>query len=46
MKYDKAYEDMLQYLSVSGHFNLATGDFNEWHQFTDLGALDNIKIDF
>ena len=32
MKNDPAYEDLLQYLSVTGMFNLNTGDFTfEWN---------------
>lgn len=31
MKYDTAYEDLLQYFSISGIFNLTHGDFHEWN---------------
>jgi len=32
MKFDAAYEDLLQYLSVSGMFNLSFGGFaTEWN---------------
>lgn len=30
LKYDATYEDLLQYLSISGIFNLTQGDFPEW----------------
>ena len=30
VKYDECYNDMLQYLSYTGIFNLANGTFKEW----------------
>lgn len=36
MMYDRAYEDMLQYLSVSGMFNLSFGEFQEWNDINKL----------
>jgi len=36
MKYDTAYEDLLQYLSISGIFNLTQGDFAEWADIKSL----------
>lgn len=36
MKYDSAYEDMLQYLAISGIFNITQGDFKEWFDIKGL----------
>lgn len=36
MKYDPAYEDLLQYLSISGIFNITQGDFPEWFDLKKL----------
>jgi hypothetical protein len=36
LKYDATYEDLLQYLSVSGIFNLTQGLFPEWADINRL----------
>ena len=36
MKYDSAYEVMLQYLGISGIFNITQGDFKEWFDIKTL----------
>lgn len=36
MKYDSAYEDMLQYLAITGIFNITSGDFKEWYDIKGL----------
>ena len=47
MKYDPAYEDLLQYLSVSGMFNLASDVFNsEWSHINDISALEGLNFNF
>ncbi|CDW87464.1 mitogen-activated protein kinase organizer [Stylonychia lemnae] len=41
MKFDPAYEDLLQYLSVTGIFNLNQGDHAPyWNQMLDLNSFD------
>jgi hypothetical protein len=44
MKYEEAYEDMLDYLGVCGNFNL-TSDY-EWSQLKTLASLEKVDIDF
>ena len=47
MKTDPAYEDLLEYLSVSGMFNLNTGLFDfEWNQMSDLIRVESLSLDF
>ena len=42
MKYDPAYDDMLQYLSVGGMFNLTDGSFPEWYTLRELGLEEGL----
>ena len=47
MKYDPAYEDLLQYLGVSGMFNLATQAFYlEWGHINEINALEGLDFNF
>jgi hypothetical protein len=46
MKYDQSYDDMLQYLSVVGSFNLAGGTFSEWYDMSSLATAESIQLDF
>ncbi len=47
MKYDPAYEDLLQYLSVTGMFNLDSEAFKiEWNSINDLNLLEGLNINF
>ena len=47
MKYDPAYEDLLQYLGVSGMFNLAAQSFNsEWSYINQINALEGLNLNF
>lgn len=47
MKYDPSYEDLLQYLSVSGSFNVTGSGYEaEWNQMKTLNALEGLNIDF
>lgn len=46
VRYDKPYEDLLQYLSVSGTFNLSFGGLNEWNDILTLASSEGINLDF
>ena len=45
MKYDSAYEDMLQYLAITGIFNITSGDFKEWYDIKGLLSQSALGID-
>lgn len=45
MKYDSAYEDMLQYLGISGIFNITQGDFKEWFDIKSLLQQSGMGVD-
>lgn len=45
MKYDQSYEDLLQYLSATGMFNL--NSFNEWNDdLKSMSMTEGINLDF
>lgn len=47
MKFDPAYEDLLQYLSVTGMFNLQLEGFNaEWGEFQNINFLEGLDMNF